>query len=84
MIAVDTNILVYAHREDSPFHDAAAKRIADLAEGRRRTNCRASGPRGADCALCNEYGVRELWSNRDFNRFAGLMVVNPLVESGSG
>jgi predicted nucleic acid-binding protein len=33
LIAVDTNILVYAHREDSPFHDAASKRIAELAEG---------------------------------------------------
>ena len=33
MIAVDTNILVYAHREDSPFHAAAARRVADLAEG---------------------------------------------------
>ena len=34
MIAVDTNILVYAHREDSNWHDAAAERIAELAEGR--------------------------------------------------
>jgi uncharacterized protein len=33
MIAVDTNILVYAHREDSPFHQAAYRRIAALAEG---------------------------------------------------
>ena len=33
MIAVDTNILVYAHREDSPFHDPAARRISELAEG---------------------------------------------------
>ena len=33
MIAVDTNILVYAHRRDSPFHDAAAARIRELAEG---------------------------------------------------
>ncbi len=33
MIAVDTNILVYAHREDSPFHAAAARRVAGLAEG---------------------------------------------------
>lgn len=32
MIAVDTNILVYAHREDSPFHAAAASRVATLAE----------------------------------------------------
>ncbi|HMH90464.1 MAG TPA: TA system VapC family ribonuclease toxin [Streptosporangiaceae bacterium] len=34
MIAVDTNILVYAHRRDSPFHAAAAARIRELAEGR--------------------------------------------------
>jgi predicted nucleic acid-binding protein len=33
LIAVDTNILVHAHREDSPFHAAAAERIAELAEG---------------------------------------------------
>ncbi len=34
MIAVDTNILVYAHREDAPFHEAAAAAVAGLAEGR--------------------------------------------------
>ena len=34
MIAVDTNILAYAHREDSPFHGAAFERVAELAEGR--------------------------------------------------
>jgi toxin-antitoxin system PIN domain toxin len=34
MIAVDTNLLVYAHREDSPWHEAAFARIAELAEGR--------------------------------------------------
>ena len=34
MIAVDTNLLVYAHREDSPFHEAAYERLAALAEGR--------------------------------------------------
>ncbi len=33
MIAVDTNILIYAHREDSPFHEAADRAIASLAEG---------------------------------------------------
>lgn len=32
MIAVDTNILVYAHREDSPWHAIADKRLTDLAE----------------------------------------------------
>jgi uncharacterized protein len=31
-------------------------------------------------ALCRQHGVREFWSaDRDFNRFAGLAVVNPLV-----
>ena len=34
MIAVDTNILVYAHREDSPWHDNAYNVIVGLAEGR--------------------------------------------------
>jgi len=34
VIAVDTNILVYAHREDAPFHEIAARRVAGLAEGR--------------------------------------------------
>lgn len=34
MIAVDTNILVYAHRDDSPFHAAAAIRLRELAESR--------------------------------------------------
>jgi toxin-antitoxin system PIN domain toxin len=34
MIAVDTNLLVYAHREDSPFHQRAAECIAGLAEER--------------------------------------------------
>ena len=33
MIAVDTNILVYAHRADSPFHEAADACVTSLAEG---------------------------------------------------
>jgi toxin-antitoxin system PIN domain toxin len=33
LIAVDTNILVYAHRSDAPFHDAAARVLRELAEG---------------------------------------------------
>lgn len=32
MIAVDTNILIYAHRGDSPWHDVAFKKLAGLAE----------------------------------------------------
>jgi toxin-antitoxin system PIN domain toxin len=34
MIAVDTNILVYAHRRESRLHDAAADTVRALAEGR--------------------------------------------------
>jgi hypothetical protein len=144
LIAVDTNILVYAHREDSPFHEVAFDRIAELAEGAANwaipwpclheflaivthpriyvppsTLARAldqvdawleaptlalltesathwptlralllagrvAGPRvhdGRVAALCRQHGVRELWSaDRDFSRFAGLAVINPLVD----
>lgn len=144
MIAVDTNILVYAHREDSPFHKASARRIAGLAEGvatwaipwpclheflaiatHRRIfsppstleealdqidawlaspsvtllaestthlatlralliGGRVVGPQvhdGRIAALCRQHGVRELWTaDRDFSRFPGVTVVNPLVE----
>jgi uncharacterized protein len=143
VIAVDTNILVYAHREDSPFHEAAFLRVAELAEGPATwaipwpclheflaivTHPRIYAPptpldRALDqvdawlesptlavlaestthwltlrtllaggriagaqvhdarvAALCRQHGVRELWSaDRDFSRFPGLAVVNPVV-----
>ena len=143
MIAVDTNILVYAHREDSPFHEAASRRVAELAEGlanwaipwpclheflaivthpriyapptplRRALDqveawlesptlvllteslahwptlreflakARVAGPQVHDArvaALCRQHGVRELWSaDRDFSRFVGIAVANPLI-----
>ncbi len=34
MIAVDTNLLVYAHRRDSQWHEPAVTTIRELAEGR--------------------------------------------------
>ena len=34
MIAVDTNLLVYAHREESPFHSKAKSVIEDLRQRR--------------------------------------------------
>ena len=34
MISVDTNLLVYAHRAESAWHDRAAACIRDLSEGR--------------------------------------------------
>ena len=33
MISVDSNLLVYSHREDSPWNDSAYSCIAELAEG---------------------------------------------------
>jgi len=34
MIAVDTNVLVYAHRRDAELHASAAEAVRSLAEGR--------------------------------------------------
>jgi hypothetical protein len=36
MIAVDTNVLVYAHRRESSMHEAADRVLRELAEGGRR------------------------------------------------
>ena len=36
MKAVDTNILIYAHREDSPFHREALAAMLELANGEAR------------------------------------------------
>lgn len=35
MIAVDTHLLVYAHRDDSPFHGPARSALESLANGTR-------------------------------------------------
>jgi toxin-antitoxin system PIN domain toxin len=143
VIAVDTNILVYAHRADSSWHEAARRRLTELAEGKHAwaipwpclhefiavvthpriytpptptavaletvvrwcksptvvllgevdgyleqlasllTTGRVAGPMVHDArvaALCLVHGVDALWSaDRDFGRFPGLNVVNPLV-----
>ncbi|MHB8511061.1 MAG: PIN domain-containing protein [Actinomycetota bacterium] len=34
MIAIDTNVLVYAHRDSSPLFDEATKSLRDLFEGK--------------------------------------------------
>jgi toxin-antitoxin system PIN domain toxin len=143
MIAVDTNITVYAHREDSPWHDTAYSAVARLAESRAVWTIpwpciheflaivthprifspptplaaaieqvaawleapsliliaetegywtqfrriieagRIAGGQIHDAriaALCILHGVRELWTaDRDFTRFPGLNVRNPLI-----
>lgn len=142
MIAVDSNILVYAHREDSPWHAAALECVAGLAEGRAQWGIpwpclheflavathpriyspptpldlavnqveawlespslvllaedkdywprlralllagKVLGPKVHDtrvAAICLQHGVGELWMiDRDFSRFPGLKVRNPL------
>jgi hypothetical protein len=144
VIAVDTNVLVYAHRRDASWHGPAARAVRELAEGLAAwalpwpcvheflaivthprifdpptplaaasdqvaawlespgvtllaeapgywdilepvlSAAKVSGPRIHDAriaALCLHHGVRELWSaDRDFSRFPGLTVRNPLVE----
>jgi hypothetical protein len=143
MIAVDSNLLVYAHREDSPWHEAAYACLTGLAEGGQawaipwpclheflaivthprvydpptpldraigqvaawlespslvllaesedhweRLSAllragRIAGPKVHDArvaAICIQHGAAELWTiDRDFSRFPGLKVRNPLV-----
>jgi uncharacterized protein len=47
---------------------------------------RVAGPLVHDArvaALCRQHGVRELWSaDRDFSRYSGLAVANPLLGEG--
>jgi len=47
---------------------------------------RIAGPLVHDArvaAICRAHGVREIWTaDRDYSRFAGLPVRNPLVEQG--
>jgi len=57
--------------------------LAELA-----TAARVVGPRIHDAriaALCRANGVRELWTaDRDFGRFPGVVVRNPLLPDGAG
>ncbi|TVS16903.1 MAG: PIN domain-containing protein [Gammaproteobacteria bacterium] len=145
MIAIDTNLLVYAHRPEMPFHQRAREVLAAavgapepvcapwpcvheflavvsnprifreptpmgtaldavrrllrsltggvLAEGEGYLDAldqiaRPAKLQGAMihdarvAALCRFHGVRVLWSaDRDFSRFQGISVHNPLTES---
>jgi toxin-antitoxin system PIN domain toxin len=143
MIALDTNVLVCAHREDSPWHRRAYDCLLKLAEHRTPwtipwpciheflaivthprifipptplekaldqveawlespslvlisesvdywsilqallKNGKVTGPLVHDArivALCLHHGISELWTaDRDFSRFPGLSIRNPLV-----
>lgn len=71
MIALDTDLLVYAHREESPFHAAAFECVLLLAElpahwgtlRALRAKAESVGPAVHDAriaALCLLHGVGEL------------------------
>ena len=52
--------------------------LRDLVIGGHAVGGRVHDARVA--ALCRQHGIRELWSaDRDFGRFAGLTVLNPLA-----
>ena len=67
MIAVDTNILVYAHRPDLPLHAAAARCVEELATGASHwglpwpcsTSC------GRPAAACSCRRVTRTWPRWD-------------------
>ena len=45
MIAVDTNILIYAHRGETEFHERAVSELVALADGAERWVLPVSAPR---------------------------------------
>jgi predicted nucleic acid-binding protein len=86
-VAVDTNILVYAQNESSPWHAPARRALESLANAAQpwaipwpcvhEFLAIVTSPRIA--ALCIEHGVTELWTaDRDFSRLPGLRAYNPL------
>lgn len=87
MIAIDTNILVHAHREDSGWHENVLRRMKSLAEGQTRwaipwpciheflaivTHPRIYNPP-------TPFGTALWSSDRDFSRFPELSTFNPLL-----
>lgn len=94
MIAVDTNVLIYAHREEMPYHSQALAWLRHLAEGQEPwvtpvfclgefirvvTHPRVFDPPTPLVAACKEHRVTTLLSlDRDFSRFSGLTLLSPL------
>ncbi|MEK6245650.1 MAG: hypothetical protein AABM33_14270 [Pseudomonadota bacterium] len=80
MVAVETNLLVYAHRAGSSSH-AAALRLLTVQDVAVRGRIEGGAIHDARiAALCLHHGVKELWTvDRDFSRFPALRVRNPLV-----
>jgi len=71
MIAVDTNILVYAHRGETALHESALRRLRDLAEG--------NGPWALPVFCIGEF-VRLVTHGRVFRPSSGLEPALQFVE----
>ncbi|MDH5716302.1 MAG: hypothetical protein OEZ22_01540 [Spirochaetia bacterium] len=85
MIAVDTNILIYAHRKDNPFQEKARNWLEKIIQTEDSCgipyHCIIEFHDVRIAALCLENGVSVLYSaDRDFTRFPRLKVINPLIE----
>ena len=81
MIAVDSNVLVAAHRLDAAGHAAAEAAVRALASVLRQSG--VTGARVHDAriaAICVDHDARTiLTADRDFERFAGIDVRNPMT-----
>lgn len=75
MIAVDTNLLVYAHREEIPLHDLALARLRDLVEG---------GTPWALPAFCIGEFVRVVTHTRIFHPSTGLETALAFIDQVLG
>jgi predicted nucleic acid-binding protein len=60
MLAVDTNVLVYAHRREAPEHDAALALLRSLAEG--RGHGRSRGRASTSSSVFPELAVEDPFS----------------------
>lgn len=76
MIAVDTDILIYAHRAETEQHKQAARELVALAATAERADARGNLMFNAQiAALCREHGISAILTNdRDFERFSSLDV----------
>ena len=71
MIAVDTNLLVYAHRRESHAHGMAFEVLRALAEDDARV-----------AVICIAHGIEVLLTrDRDFSLFPELKTRNPFESS---
>lgn len=76
MIAIDTNLLVYAHREDSEWHAVARSCLVDLATS---GNSWAIAWSSLHECLAIVTHPRIWTADRDFSLFPELKTRNPLI-----